>query len=300
MSVQLEQRPEQSKLKAWVGAAGPPLILVIVLQAGYGLVIAGQIGDLSATRVAVTLALFFFDAIGRRLINDYEDHRRGLDTVANVRPDSTLAAGLDMRWVGRVGMTSFAIAWVLAAWLALTIEPWILLLTVACYAAYFLYAGGPRPLGHRGLGEIIDLFVTGFGVTVLVIMANVGFLNTTAAIAALGPGFMFSALMLHNNARDVDKDAAVGKTTLPQLIGLTPTKVVYCLDLAAFYVVVAWFAARLDDTVLLLPLITLPWAIRMAVMVVRANRLGDTLVSWSGLYLLMIANFGLFVVAAWP
>jgi 1,4-dihydroxy-2-naphthoate polyprenyltransferase len=293
-------QPSPSRVKAWIGAAGPPLILVIVLQAGYGIVVAGQVGDLSGVRVAATLVLFFFDAIGRRLINDYEDHRRGLDTVHNVRPDSTLAAGLDMRWVGRVGMASFAIAWVLAAVLALTIEPWILLLTVVCYAAYFLYAGGPRPLGHRGLGEVIDLTVTGFGVTVLVILANVGFLDLTAAIAALGPGFMFSALMLHNNARDVDKDAAVGKTTLPQLIGLTPTKVVYCLDIAAFYVVVGWFAARVGDAVLLLPLITLPWAVRMMVAVGRARRLGDTLVSWSGLYLLMIANFALFVIAAWP
>ncbi|HEV7652346.1 MAG TPA: prenyltransferase [Actinophytocola sp.] len=281
---------------AWVQAAGPPLILVIVLQAGYGLTIADRIAPLAPSRVALTLALFVLDAIGRRLINDYEDHRRGLDSVDTVRPDSSLALGLDMRRVRAAGMTCFGLAWVLAAYLALTIQPWILLLAVACYAAYFAYAGGPRPLGHRGLGELIDFVVTGTAVTLLVVLANVGRVDLTGFLGALGPGFLFCALMLHNNARDVPKDSAHGKTTLPKIIGLTPTKVLYAVGVTGFYTVVVVVAASWSAPWLLLPLLTAPWAAYVVVAVARATEFGESMISWARLYFVMIANFALFTV----
>jgi len=281
---------------AWVQAAGPPLIIVIVLQAGYGLTIADQIAPLSPGRVALTLLLFVLDAIGRRLINDYEDHRRGLDTPGTVRPDSSLALGLDMRHVRVVGMTSFALAWVLAAYLAFTIQPWILALAAVCYVAYFAYAGGPRPLGHRGLGELIDLVVTGTAVTLLVVLANVGRVDLDGFLAALGPGFLFCALMLHNNARDVPKDSAAGKITLPKIIGLTPTKVVYVSAVTGFYAVVAVVALRWESAWMLLPMLTLPWAAHVALAVARAKELGESMISWSRLYFVMIANFALFTL----
>ena len=285
-----------STVQAWVQAAGPPLILVIVLQAGYGLIIAGHLAPLSPVRVALTLALFVLDAIGRRLINDYEDHRRGLDTPGTVRPDSSLALGLDMRRVRLVGMTCFALAWVLAAYLALTIQPWILLLAGVCYAAYFAYAGGSRPLGHRGLGELIDFVVTGTSVTLLVVLANAGRVDLDGFVAALGPGFLFCALMLHNNARDVAKDSAAGKITLPKIVGLLPTKAIYLVAVTGFYVVVVVVALRWESPWLLAPLLTLPWAANVVLAVARARELGESMVSWSRLYFVMIANFALFTV----
>jgi 1,4-dihydroxy-2-naphthoate polyprenyltransferase len=283
-------------VQAWVRAAGPPLILVIVLQAGYGLTIAGHLAPLSPVRVALTLALFVLDAIGRRLINDYEDHRRGLDTPGTVRPDSSLALGLDMRRVRLVGMACFVLAWVLAAYLALTIEPWILLLAAVCYVAYFAYAGGRRPLGHRGLGEVIDFVVTGTSVTLLVVLANAGRVDIDGLVAALGPGFLFCALMLHNNARDVAKDSAAGKITLPKIVGLLPTKVIYLVAVTGFYVVVVVVALRWSSPWLLAPLLTLPWAANVVLAVTCTRELGESMVSWSRLYLVMIANFALFTV----
>ncbi|WP_410570815.1 prenyltransferase [Amycolatopsis sp. cmx-4-61] len=299
MSTGSAARPLKPTLADWVKAAGPPLILVIVLQACYGLSLAHHIGPLPGLRVGLTLALFLLDAVGRRLINDYEDHRRGLDRPDSVRPDSSLALRLDMRQVRLVGMTCFGLAWVLALYLSVTSTPWILVLVVICYAAYFAYAGGPKPLGHHGLGELIDFLVTGAAVTLLVVLANAGRLDAVAVIGALGPACLFSALMLHNNARDVDKDARAGKTTLPHLIGLGPTKVLYAMLVTGFYVVVALVAVLLNAPWYLLPLVTLPWAASTVWGVARADRLGDTMISWSRLYLVMIANFALFSIGAW-
>lgn len=282
----------------WIRAAGPPLVLVLVLQGAYGVAVAHHLGRLSVLRVALSLALFIPDGIGRRLINDYEDYLRGLDKPDQVRPDSALALGLDMRRVRQVGLVAFAVAWTCASYLAVTTNPWILALAFVAYLAYFAYAGGPRPLGHMGLGEVTDFAVTGATVTLLVIWVNAGHLNLAAGIAAAGSGFLFATLMLHNNARDLEKDRAAGKTTLPHLIGSAPTKAVYISCLSCFYLAIVGFALLTDSPGYLLPLVTAPWAIPLMWTVAR-SRLGETLVSWSRVYYLMIANFALFTAGGW-
>lgn len=289
----------RGSLRAWIAAADPPLILVVVLQAAYGLGVAHQLHPLSPWRVAATIVLFVCDGAGRRLINDYEDHVRGLDSVQDVRPDRPLALGLDMRRVRAVGLATFVVAWVIAAVLAVTTNPWLLVLVAVSYGAYFAYAGGPRPLGHRGYGEALDFTITGTLVTLLVIWVNAGEVTGAAVVGALGPACLFAALMLHNNARDVDKDAAAGKVTLPQVVGLVPTKVLYALLLAGFSAVVVAQALLFDAPWLLLPLLTLPWTAALAARVLRAPRLGATMVSWAWLFLIMIADFALFTLGSW-
>ncbi|APU14605.1 MULTISPECIES: prenyltransferase [Actinoalloteichus] len=287
-----------ARLLDWVHASGPPLILVLVLQGAYAVSASHHLEQLSPWRVGLTLAMFVFDGIGRRLINDYEDHARGLDRPDRVRPDSSLALGLDMRVVRRVGMTGFVLAWLCAGYLAVTTTPWLLLSIPILYLAYFAYAGGRRPLGHRGLGEALDFVFTGTMVTLVVGWVNVGRVDGALVLAALGAGFLFMSLMLHNNARDVEKDAAVGKTTLPQLVPPSATKAVYVAGLSGFYLCVAGIAVLLSAPWYLLPLVTLPWTASLAVTVLRGP-IGDKMVSWARLYLLMIANFALFSVGAW-
>ena len=290
--------PTRHRIADWVRAAGPPLVVVLVLQGAYGIAAAHHLGRLSALRVVLSLALFVPDGIGRRLINDYEDYVRGLDKSDRVRPDSALALGLDMRRVRQVGLVAFAVAWICASYLALTTNPWILVLAFIAYLAYFAYAGGPHPLGHMGLGEVLDFGVTGTTVTLLVIWVNAGHLDLAAGMAAAGSGFLFATLMLHNNARDLEKDRTAGKTTLPHLISSGQTKALYATCLSCFYLAIVGFALLTRSPGYLLPLLTAPWAVLLIWTVIR-SRLGEALVSWSRVYYLMIANFTLFTMGAW-
>ncbi|GAA2725456.1 hypothetical protein GCM10010315_57590 [Streptomyces luteosporeus] len=284
--------------RAWLMAAGPPLVLVIVLQGLYAVAAARQVHPLEPWRVALTLLVLVPDCVGRRYVNDYEDYVRGLDRTDRVRPDSALAQGLDMRRLYRAGLGCFAVAWAGLAVLAATTTWWLLPLIALCYLAYFGYAGGPRPLGHRALGELLDFVVTGFGVTLILAWLNAGRVDATLLLAALGPAFLFAALMLHNNARDTHKDAAVGKTTLPHVVSPTVTKLLYGGCLAGFYLVDAALARHLHAAGVLLPLLTLPWAAVLVASVAR-SRIGPTMISWAWLYYLMIADFVLFATGAW-
>ncbi|MFE7189611.1 prenyltransferase [Kitasatospora sp. NPDC057541] len=284
--------------RSWLVAAGPPLVLVIVLQGLYAVAVARQVHPLEPWRVALTLLVLVPDCVGRRYVNDYEDYVRGLDRTDRVRPESALAQGLDMRRLRMAGLGCFAVAWIGLAVLAATTSWWLPPLIALCYLAYFGYAGGPRPLGHRALGELLDFVVTGFGVTLILAWLNAGHVDATLLLAALGPGFLFAALMLHNNARDTEKDAAVGKTTLPHVVSPAVTKLLYGGCLAGFYLVVAAVAGRLHAAGVLLPLLTLPWAAALAVSVAR-SRIGPSMISWAWLYYLMIADFVLFAIGAW-
>lgn len=286
------------QLRSWVVAAGPPLVLVIVLQGLYAVSAARHVEPLVGWRVALTLLVLVPDCAGRRYWNDYEDHRRGLDRPDRVRAESALALGLDMHRLRAVGLGCFVVAWIGLVVLAVASTLWLLPVIALCYLAYFGYAGGPRPLGHHALGEALDFLVTGVAVTMVLACLNTGRITGTIAAAALGPGFLFAALMLHNNARDMDKDRAVGKTTLPQVVRPEVTKVLYGVCLTGFYAVVAGLAAAEGSTALLLPLLTLPWAGYLVVAVGR-SRVGPTMISWAWLYYLMIADFVLFSIGAW-
>jgi 1,4-dihydroxy-2-naphthoate octaprenyltransferase len=132
-----------------------------------------------------------------------------------------------------------------------------------------------------------------------VVLANAGRVDGPVLIGVLGPGFLFSALMMHNNARDVHKDALADKKTLPQVIGLNPTKVLYVVLVTGFYVVDALVAILLRDPWALLPMVTLPWAVSIMWAVARSRELGESMISWSRLYLVMIADFALFAIGVW-
>ncbi|GAA1989429.1 prenyltransferase [Kitasatospora viridis] len=289
---------QRAGLRAWVVAAGPPLVLVIVLQGLYAVAAARHVHPLTDWRVLLTLLVLVPDCIGRRYVNDYEDYVRGLDRPDGVRPESALAQGLDMRRLRLAGLGCFALAWVGLAVLAAATNLWLLPAIALCYLGYFGYAGGPRPLGHRAMGELLDFVVTGTGVTLILTWLNAGRISADLVLASLGPGFLFAALMLHNNARDVEKDRAAGKTTLPHVVSAATTKILYAGCLAGFYAVDGLLVWRFDSPAMLLPLLTLPWAGALVWSFSR-SRIGPSLISWAWLYYLMIADFVLFSIGAW-
>ena len=281
----------------WIKAACPPLTLVLVLQGAYGVVIARHLAGLSVFTAALTIAFFVPDGIARRLINDYQDYAREIDKRSAPRPDSALALGLDMRAVWRVGVAAAALALGIAIWVGATTVPWLLPVLPVFGVIYFCYAGGPAPLGHRALGELLDFVVTGTATTLLVVVVNARSLDWPSVVACAGVGCLFAALMLHNNSRDVAADRLSGKRTLPQFIGAIGARCLYSALLAGYYASVAAYALSKHLGWQLLPFITLPWAVGLVIWFWRSE-LGHDLAWWPWLARLMMVNLSLFVIGA--
>jgi 1,4-dihydroxy-2-naphthoate octaprenyltransferase len=281
----------------WLKAASPPMTLVLVLQGLYGVAIARHLGGLSVAVTALTILYFVPDGIARRLINDYQDYTNGLDRQSGARPGSALALGLDMRVVWRVAITATVLAASIAACVAVLSIPWLLLLAPILILIYFGYAGGPKPLGHYAVGELLDFLVTGTGTTLLVVVVNARTLDWPSIVACTGVGLLFGALMLHNNSRDVVKDRSAGKRTLPHVIGPGGAKLLYCVAIVGYYATVLGYSVGDGLRWSLLPLLSLPWGLWLVFRFCRSE-LGDHLIPWVWTFHLMIANLSLFILGA--
>jgi 1,4-dihydroxy-2-naphthoate octaprenyltransferase len=185
--------------------------------------------------------------IGVNLANDYSDFVRGADTAERVGPLRASASGViapeRVKWAA---VAAFAVAGVTGLMLSLATDWRLLFVGAACLLAAWLYTGGPRPYGYMGLGELF-VFIF-FGLVATVGTAYVQELRVTplAILVGCGIGFLATAILVLNNLRDIETDAAAGKRTLATRIGRGPTLILLLvLVCAAFAVPIVILVTRL-------------------------------------------------------
>ncbi|HKC84124.1 MAG TPA: 1,4-dihydroxy-2-naphthoate polyprenyltransferase, partial [bacterium] len=201
---------------------------------------ANLTAGLAALVVAVALQL------GVNFANDYSDFVRGAD-AARVGPVRASSSGVvapgHVRWaaIGAFGVAGLA-------GLALSIEvDWRLLLVgAAAILAAWLYTGGPRPYGYLGLGELFVFVFFGLVATVGTAYVETGHITTLSVLMGCGVGFLATAILVLNNLRDIETDAAAGKRTLATRIGRRPTRILLLvLVCGAFAVPIVVFVTKL-------------------------------------------------------
>jgi 1,4-dihydroxy-2-naphthoate octaprenyltransferase len=152
--------------------------------------------------------------------NDYSDYRRGADSPRRIGPPRAASSGVvPPGQVLAAALAAFGLAALAGVWLCLLTDWRLLFVGAACLAAGWLYTGGPRPYGYLGLGELF-VFVF-FGLVACAGTAYVQELRVTplALWAAAGCGLLADAILLLNNLRDMETDAAAGKRTLATRLG---------------------------------------------------------------------------------
>ena len=177
--------------------------------------------------------------VGTNYANDYSDGIRGTDE-RRVGPVRLVATGLaSPKAVKRAAFLSFGIAAVAGLGLAAATTWWLVPIGAVCFAAGWLYTGGPKPYGYLGMGELfVFLF---FGVVATVGSSYVQFghlwLNVLPSLvhiqlpfyvyfdrllplwASIAVGLLATALLEANNLRDIAGDVVAGKKTLAVRLG---------------------------------------------------------------------------------
>jgi 1,4-dihydroxy-2-naphthoate octaprenyltransferase len=95
----------------------------------------------------------------------------------------------------------------------------LLLVGAVAVAAGALYSGGPRPYASAGLGEVSVLVFFGLVATCGSAYVQLERVPVVAVLGALAVGLLACAILLVNNLRDVETDAASGKRTLAVRVG---------------------------------------------------------------------------------
>jgi 1,4-dihydroxy-2-naphthoate octaprenyltransferase len=176
---------------------------------------------LLALVVAVTMI------IGVNFANDYSDGIRGTDDE-RAGPVRLVGSGLAApRSVLAAAAVSMAIAAAAGVVLALASAPWLMGVGVACIAAAWLYTGGSRPYGYRGLGEAAVFVFFGLVAVLGTQYVQALRIDWVGVVLAAATGSLSSAVLVANNLRDIPTDTRSGKVTLAVRLGDARTRVLY-------------------------------------------------------------------------
>src|SRR6266566_2598291 len=233
--------------RVWWSALRPATLAASVAPVLAGTAVAIHERDLTkpwAVLLALVVALAM--QVGVNLANDYSDHVRGADSQRVGPPRAASSGVISPQRVRWAAIVAFGVAALAGLWLSLAVDWRLLVVGATCLLAGWLYTGGPRPYGYLGLGEVFVFVFFGLVATCGTVYVESLRITPLAVLAGCGVGFLASAILVLNNLRDIETDAAAGKRTLATLIGRRATLfLLFLLVCAAFAVPIVILATRL-------------------------------------------------------
>jgi 1,4-dihydroxy-2-naphthoate octaprenyltransferase len=247
------------ELRLWLRAARPVSFTAAVVPALIGTLLAAP-DAFSWWRAVLAILGSVAILAGTNFINDYFDHRKGVDGPGTLGQAGAIQRGeVSPRGVFAAGIACFAIGAVAGLILA-AVSGWSLVwLGVASVLAGFLYTGWPLHLAYIGLGEVTVFIFMGPIIVLGAWFVQVESWDWEPVVASLPIGFLVTAILHVNNLRDIDNDRERGKRTIPTVIGRDAARVEMYVLLAATYLslVVAVVAGAIPWPGLI-ALVTLP------------------------------------------
>jgi 1,4-dihydroxy-2-naphthoate octaprenyltransferase len=259
-----EARP--ATLGTWIAGARPQTLLLAVAPVAVGTGAASL--DLLTwhdhwVRAVLALVVALSLQIAVNYANDYSDGVRGTDKN-RVGPERLVGSGrAKPRAVLTVALVFFgiaAVAGVILVWRSG--EWWLLAVGAVCIAAGWFYTGGKRPYGYYALGEVAVFVFFGIVPVAGTMYTQTHTVNLEAWLGGVAIGAIACAVLVVNNLRDREQDAASRKRTLAVLLGDRGTRALYVvlmivpLGLLAFYLIFYPLAAFVYfDALLVLPAI---------------------------------------------
>lgn len=292
--------PKPGSFHAWLLASRPKTLSAAIAPVLVG---TGVAAFDSALALVPALAAAFgaiMLQIGANFANDLFDFKKGTDDESRVGPTRAAQAGLLSPRALAIGTgVSFLLATFAGLYLAWVAGYPIFIVGALSILCAIAYTGGPFPLGYHGLGDIFVFIFFGPVAVCGTAWVQLGYIPGSAVSWSIALGVLAANILVVNNVRDRHTDVRTGKRTLPVRFGKGAGVVQYVLSLLLAFGACA-FEAR-HSLWLLLPLLTLPLAIKLTTALQRLEGpplnpvLGKTAMLL-GLYSLLAA-IGLFVAA---
>lgn len=227
-----------SPARVWWLALRPATMAAAVAPVLAGTAVAVHEGGAQPWAGLAALVVALALQIGVNLANDYSDFVRGADTPQRIGPLRASASGIVApERVRLAAIAAFAVAGITGLALSLATDWRLIFVGAACILAAWLYTGGPRPYGYLGLGELFVFIFFGLVATVGTVYVQELRVTPLAVLAGCGIGFLATAILVLNNLRDIETDAAAGKRTLATRIGRGPTLALLVVVVCAAFAV---------------------------------------------------------------
>ena len=239
----------------WAGARPKTLPAAVVPVAVGTAAVASE--SFIAWRALAALIVAVALQVATNYANDYSDGIRGTDDdrVGPLRMVGSGAASPEA--VKKAIILAFATAGVIGLIVSIVVNPWLLVVGAASIAAGWFYTGGSNPYGYLGLGELFVFVFFGVVATVGSAYVQTEAISSLALVLSIPVGVFATALLIINNLRDREGDAAVGKNTLAVKMGDRNTRAFYTATLLGAFALIALTAGLAGRPGLLLGLIGL-------------------------------------------
>ena len=224
-------------IRTWIAGARPRTLSAALIPVAVGTAVAvGEGAGTAWWRAGMALVVAMALQVGVNFANDYSDGVRGTDDSTRIGPRRLVGSGLvearRVKWAALAALgTAAAAGTALAA-----VAGWELLAAGAvCLVAGWAYTGGPKPYGYLGLGEVFVFVFFGLVATAGTAYVLLERLDWFAVLCGVPVGLWAVALLMANNLRDIDGDAAAGKRTLAVRLGERRTRLAYMAVLEGSY-----------------------------------------------------------------
>ncbi|GBC71309.1 1,4-dihydroxy-2-naphthoate octaprenyltransferase [Candidatus Calditenuaceae archaeon HR02] len=204
-------------------------------------VLAIKLAAFDASLYLLTLAGLILLHAATNMLNDYFDVKNREDRfdvpTSRYRPHPLLTGEVGGREFLTMTVTLYGLVVLIAGVLSLVRGPLILLLTGAGLLASVFYTAPPIAFKYRALGEPVVFLVWGPLMVGGSYYTITGTFTVEPLLASIPIGILVLLVLLANNMRDADYDREVVTTTIPILLGVRRSLILYGALLASTYVI---------------------------------------------------------------
>ncbi len=223
-----------TRTRAWILATRPRTLSAAVAPVVAGSGFAAAEGVFARWPASAALVGALLIQIATNLANDYYDFAKGGDTDQRLGPVRVTQAGiLSPEAVFRGMVAALALAFATGVYLV-AIGGWpVVAIGLLALLMAVGYTAGPYPLAYNGLGDLFVFVFFGPVATATTFYVQAGAWSPDAILAGVGLGMLSTAMLVVNNLRDRETDAAACKRTLAVRFGDRFTVKQYFACLAA-------------------------------------------------------------------
>ncbi len=255
---------DKARLKVWFLETRPQFLLLSVVMAFLGTSIAWYDGYFHLGYAILAFIGLLLAHISVNALNDYFDYRSGIDLETKRTPFSggsgiLPAALLKPGQVLRFGLVAFLLALIIGIYFMVAVS-WLLLpvvviaaVCILIYTPFILKLRWPEWAAGLGLGTLPVLGIY---------FVQTASYPALAIMAAIPSGILVHNLLLLNEFPDVEADRKGGRKTLPIDIGGARASIIYSVLTVVVYLWIIGIAVVEQEPVLLIALLTLPFAIK--------------------------------------
>jgi 1,4-dihydroxy-2-naphthoate octaprenyltransferase len=267
----------KSKIRIWFRAVRPFAYSASITPVVLGIALAADVVAINWLTAFLTVLGGVLLHTGTNLINDYYDHKTGVDREGALGGSGVIQERLlPPRAIRNAGYLSFVVSALIGVYLITVCGLVIAVLGVLGILLGFLYTGKPGSYKYLALGEVGVFIAMGVLMVWGAYYVQVGRLDTVPLLYSVPIGFLVTAILHANNFRDVESDRAVGIKTLPILLGRSITKGTYtALVIGAYLWIAGMVLAGAAPWTALVVVLAVPTAIPVLRLIQSAPLTGD-------------------------